>query len=663
MPRFMTIWLPRWPVQRRFVEQPQWRAAPLFVCRQRHTGVMTVVSWWLPPLPDAPRGAARDQSGGIVAGMALAEAMEVLARSRGVQACRSAVIDPDDPVADREALAGLARWCRRFAPVAAVEYGADGGREPARSQGFQPECIHVDVGGTAGFFGGEERLARLAVWTLSGRGFHARTAIADTPAAAWAAAHHTNRLAEIGCRGAAVSGSRRGGGGTAEGTPTAAHHGDRRPADSAVARPVDQEGNGDGGPGSPGARGVSSSRGSWPARPDSSSRRFAVVPAGEAAALLAPLPASALRLDESDLERLAELGIDTLGGVLRLPRKELAARFGTTLPRRLAEFSGARAEPLAPPEADALPQARHAWEAPVLLRDMPRDILERIVERLVADCVAPLAAAGHGITALQVRLERPRWNGGADAAMAEGPTVIDVGLYRPSAAVAHLTDLVSLRMARAPLPREIDAVAVEVLAAGRTTARQRLLFDGAAEASQAQVGMLLDRLSGRLGRRAVFAPRIVADAQPEHGWMAAPPLVPARGGGASDRGPRAARTAGERPHGMATGSRRAARREHRSAPGVDWKPAAQRRPTWLVPRPRRLEVVSVVPDGPPVRLRRQGRWERVLHAQGAERIETAWWRGACVRRDYWIVEVESGERLWIFRRLPDGAWFLHGLFA
>ncbi|MFM7519622.1 MAG: hypothetical protein ACKO9B_04025, partial [Planctomycetota bacterium] len=274
MPRFMTIWLPRWPVQRRFVEQPQWRAAPLFVCRQRHTGVMTVVSWWLPPLPDAPRGAARDQSGGIVAGMALAEAMEVLARSRGVQACRSAVIDPDDPVADREALAGLARWCRRFAPVAAVEHGADGWREPARSQGFQPECIHVDVGGTAGFFGGEERLARLAVWTLSGRGFHARVAIADTPAAAWAAAHHTSRLAGIG-----------------------------RPGSAVASRPL---GHAD-----------EVCPGSRPPRAARAARRFAVVPAGEAAALLAPLPASALRLDESDLERLAELGIDTLGGVLR----------------------------------------------------------------------------------------------------------------------------------------------------------------------------------------------------------------------------------------------------------------------------------------------------------------------------------------------------------
>jgi len=632
VPRFMTIWLPRWPVQRRFVEQPQWRAAPLFVCRQRRTGVMTVVSWWLPPLPDAPRG----EAGGIVTGMPLAEAMEVLARSRTVQACRNAVIDPDDPAADREALAGLARWCRRFAPVAAVEHGPDDRRESARSQGFQPEgfqpeCIQLDVGGTAGFFGGEERLARLAVWTLAGRGFHARTAIADTPAAAWAAAHHTSRLAEI-----------------------------RRPGSAVASRPL--------------GRADEVHPGSRPPRAARAARRFAVVPTGEAAALLAPLPASALRLDSADLQRLAELGIDTLGGVLRLPRRELAARFGASLPRRLAELSGARAEPLAPPEADALPQARHAWEAPVLLRDMPRDILERIVERLVATCVAPLAAAGHGITALQVRLERPRWNGGAgDAAMAEGPTVIDVGLYRPSAAVAHLTDLVSLRMARAVLPREIDAIAVEVLAAGQATTRQRMLFDGAAEASQAQVGMLLDRLSGRLGRRAVFAPRLVADAQPEHAWMAAPPLAPAGAGGGSERGPRgapsgtvrrgAATGEGSSPHGPVNGSRRAPRREHRPAPGADWQSAAQRRPTWLLPRPRRLEVVSVVPDGPPVRLRRQARWTGVVHAQGAERIETAWWRGACVRRDYWIVEVESGERFWIFRRLPDGAWFLHGVFA
>jgi hypothetical protein len=27
------------------------------------------------------------------------------------------------------------------------------------------------------------------------------------------------------------------------------------------------------------------------------------------------------------------------------------------------------------------------------------------------------------------------------------------------------------------------------------------------------------------------------------------------------------------------------------------------------------------------------------------------------------VETDSGERFWLFRRLRDGSWFLHGMFA
>ena len=67
------------------------------------------------------------------------------------------------------------------------------------------------------------------------------------------------------------------------------------------------------------------------------------------------------------------------------------------------------------------------------------------------------------------------------------------------------------------------------------------------------------------------------------------------------------------------------------------------------------------------------RRRRVVSAQGPERVETAWWRGPCVRRDYFVVEcvAESGagsgeegvERWWIFRSLRDGGWFLHGFFA
>jgi protein ImuB len=75
------------------------------------------------------------------------------------------------------------------------------------------------------------------------------------------------------------------------------------------------------------------------------------------------------------------------------------------------------------------------------------------------------------------------------------------------------------------------------------------------------------------------------------------------------------------------------------------------------------EFLAVAPDGPPVRFRLGDEVHDVAAAHGPERIETAWWRGPTVRRDYYVVETRSGARFWLFRRLRDGAWFLHGVFA
>ena len=114
---------------------------------------------------------------------------------------------------------------------------------------------------------------------------------------------------------------------------------------------------------------------------------------------------------------------------------------------------------------------------------------------------------------------------------------------------------------------------------------------------------------------------------------------------------------------------------------------AERRPLELLPRPLRLETSrrpaaagaaprAAVPAW--MRVSSGGlvggeRPRRVVSAQGPERVETAWWRGPCVRRDYFVVECvaeggsgsgeEGVERWWIFRSLRDGVWFLHGRFA
>jgi len=50
--------------------------------------------------------------------------------------------------------------------------------------------------------------------------------------------------------------------------------------------------------------------------------------------------------------------------------------------------------------------------------------------------------------------------------------------------------------------------------------------------------------------------------------------------------------------------------------------------------------------------------------QGPERIESGWWDGRDVQRDYYVARNPAGVRLWLFRdRQSAGRWFLHGVFG
>jgi len=49
---------------------------------------------------------------------------------------------------------------------------------------------------------------------------------------------------------------------------------------------------------------------------------------------------------------------------------------------------------------------------------------------------------------------------------------------------------------------------------------------------------------------------------------------------------------------------------------------------------------------------------------GPERIESYWWSGTDVRRDYYVALEQNGSRLWIYReRSGEKNWYLHGYFA
>jgi protein ImuB len=49
--------------------------------------------------------------------------------------------------------------------------------------------------------------------------------------------------------------------------------------------------------------------------------------------------------------------------------------------------------------------------------------------------------------------------------------------------------------------------------------------------------------------------------------------------------------------------------------------------------------------------------------QGPERIESGWWDGKGVARDYYVARPSHGIRLWVFQERHSKRWFVHGVFA
>ena len=77
------------------------------------------------------------------------------------------------------------------------------------------------------------------------------------------------------------------------------------------------------------------------------------------------------------------------------------------------------------------------------------------------------------------------------------------------------------------------------------------------------------------------------------------------------------------------------------------------RPIWLLDEPLSLSQQE---------MRELLRGNTVLQ-QDPERIESGWWDGQGVARDYYSVRPAHGAKLWIFQERHTQCWYLHGLFA
>lgn len=345
---------------------------------------------------------------------------------------------------------------------------------------------------------------------------------------------------------------------------------------------------------------------------------YIVVPAGQTSAYIAPLPPAALRIEPRTSDRLLDLGVRTVGDLLMLPRSSLPSRFGQHLVLRIQQALGEVFEGIAVHRPEDPPAARVVFET--ALQDL------RAIQAALSDLLQTVLDEVLRAEAVIRKLDCVLYCENA------APVMISIGLSRGSRSRRHIWELIEKRLERVDLSAGICAIVLTARETSPWRAAQGDLYEPRSPQADEDIGRLIDRVANRLGYGAVLRPRLIDDHQPE---MAFRYVCVAEAGLGVKEG----------------------------AEGENERDRGNARPLQLLSRPAAIRVIALAPDGPPTWMSFRGREHVIARASGPERIETAWWRGGDVRRDYFRVTSESGEQFWVFRELNERGWYLHGMFA
>ncbi|HEY1885624.1 MAG TPA: DNA polymerase Y family protein, partial [Roseiarcus sp.] len=397
------------------------------------------------------------------------------------------------------------------------------------------------------------------------------------------------------------------------------------------------------------------------------------------AKLFYDLPLAALGLDETTVADMARAGLRRIGDIALRPRAPITARFGTLPMARLDALKGLERSSIAPRFRPPDFCAERRFASPI----QTIEAIEAQLRKLADDLVVLLERQAKGARRIELSLYR------VDGAVRR----ILFGASRPLNEARAIVRLIAERLA-SPDEDEIDAgYGVDLMRlaclAAEPLAPSEAELERAHEAERARsLAELLDRLSARLGARAVTRRELIDAHLPEQAEAAAPATL----------GQARMRRHCEEPQGVRKNARLSTgygdeaiqkNQERPSIPGSlrdspsgrtgvfrrpmardDGPSAAPARPLRLFARPEPIEAMAEVPDGPP----RRFRWRRVLHdvtaIEGPERIAAPWWRQAgAPTRDYFRAEDSEGRRFWLYREglwgreTAQPKWFVHGLFG
>lgn len=312
------------------------------------------------------------------------------------------------------------------------------------------------------------------------------------------------------------------------------------------------------------------------------------------------LPIDVLRLSPPSEDMLHNIGVSTLAECLQLPRAGLARRAGTELLGRLDRALGRIPDPR--PAFVPPGNFKAALSLPGAVKQA--DALLFAAHRLIAELCGWLTAIGKGVQRLGFALSHE----------AHGETRFTLNLREASRDPSHLTNVLRERLKRLVLPCPTIALAMESELLLPLASRNQSFLPDDQEQAETTV-RLIERLRARLGEEAVQGCDTIADHRPERAWRACEP----------------------------------------GKESTAWaRLPASARPLWLLPSPHPLVEIGNIPQyqGPLTLL------------TTPERIESGWWDGHDVGREYYIARNPAQSLLWIYRQSREkSGWYLHGFFS
>lgn len=346
-------------------------------------------------------------------------------------------------------------------------------------------------------------------------------------------------------------------------------------------------------------------------------REVCLIEPGRGAAALQNLPIAALRLPAEMIEDLLVLGLDTIGELFARPRAGLAKTFDTRLLRRIDQAVGRVLEPIDPVEAPDVIKVHRIFAEPI----GAAETIARYTGLLIEAMCVRLEEYSLGSRRLDLHFTR----------VDNQVQTIFVATAKPVRDVKRLTRLLCDKIETLDPGWGIEKM---VLVAAFTEALTPThVLAAFTEASRPDVEELWDILGNRHGAERLYRVLSLPTDIPERAVKRLPPTS------------------------LAVGSTRN---------------ALYRRPKRMYRPPEAIQALAVLPDHPPRAFTWRGQRYSVACADGPERVRGEWWvsdNEIGKVRDYYILEVESGERFWVFRG-GDGQhentgslnWYLQGKF-